>query len=83
MTRRTLRPDMIVLEHDHAAEVVAVGIDSSYKHAVLLDKSETCEANKSAQCDRSEIGRRTRRRLASAGNDTLETSFARLDKHTT
>lgn len=36
----TRGPDMIVLEHDHAREIMAVRIDSSYKHPVFLDKSK-------------------------------------------
>jgi len=38
----TLRPDVIVFEHDHRTEIVSMLVDSSDEHAVFLDESETC-----------------------------------------
>ena len=38
---RAGRPDVVVLEHDHAAQVVAVHVDASDEHAVLLHVPET------------------------------------------
>lgn len=35
-----MRPDVVVLEHDHAREVVPVRVDPAHKHRVLLDEAE-------------------------------------------
>jgi hypothetical protein len=36
----TVRPDVVVLEHDHGTEVVSVRIDSADHHAVLFNEPE-------------------------------------------
>ena len=39
--RPTSRPDVIVLEHDHTAQIVSMGINTPYHHSVLLHQPET------------------------------------------
>ena len=36
--RPTGRPDMIIFEHDHARKVKSMGICTTDKHAILLNK---------------------------------------------
>jgi len=38
---RTRGPNVVVLEHDHAREVVPVRVDTSHQHSVFLDQPET------------------------------------------
>ena len=38
----TFGPDMVVFEHDHAAQIVAMRVDTADEHAILFDQSETC-----------------------------------------
>lgn len=38
--RRTVRPDVVVFEHDHARQVVSMCIDPTDEHAVFLDEAE-------------------------------------------
>ena len=44
----TSAPDVVVLEHDHRAEVVAVRVDAADQHAVLLDEAEAWRMKVSA-----------------------------------
>lgn len=39
---RTFGPDVVVFEHDHAAQIVPVRVDAADEHAILFDQSETC-----------------------------------------
>ena len=38
----TCRPDVVVLEHDHAGQIMAVGVGTTDEHTVLLDEAEAC-----------------------------------------
>lgn len=40
MVERTMGPDVVVLEHDHARQVVPVRVDPADEHAVFLDEPE-------------------------------------------
>lgn len=37
---RTGRPDMVVLEHNHAGQIVSVRVNSSDQHPILFNKAE-------------------------------------------
>ena len=39
---RTMGPNMIILEHDHAREIMPVRVDPTHKHPVLLDETKAC-----------------------------------------
>jgi hypothetical protein len=38
---RTGGPDVIVLQHNHAGEIIPMSIDSSHYHSIFFDESET------------------------------------------
>ena len=38
---RTFRPDVIVLEHDHTTQVVAMSVNPAYEHSIFLHYSES------------------------------------------
>jgi hypothetical protein len=49
--RRTLGPDMVVLEHDHRAQIVSMSVDPSHQHTVLLHQPETYTPQPSQNVD--------------------------------
>lgn len=40
-SKPTCTPDVVVLEHDHAAQVVAVHVNAANEHSILFDDAET------------------------------------------
>ena len=40
-TKHTTRPDVVILEHDHTGQIVAMCVDAPDEHAVLLYESES------------------------------------------
>jgi hypothetical protein len=83
--RHTLGPDVVVLEHDHAAEIIPMGIDSTDEHSVLLHDPEACLVRGSATAaapSTRQTHRRTWSRLARPSDDPLPSELPRLDQHT-